>query len=427
MTPTGDRRIDAGDVPASTPRPVPVPGRWPERLVWLVLAALYLFATWVAMRGIVPYADELVHFPQIDLFRQGIFRIVNDFLTTTPGYHAAAAAVMKLVGGHTIGDARAVNALFGVIAIAGFYALRRTLDPGSQSLASMQFVVLPVLAPLFFVVYTDVLSLALILWAAVATFKGRHGWSAAILLVSIGVRQNNVLWAAFLAWLVAWPLLRERGLAAWRDVLARTLPYAAPLLAFLAYWLWNGSISLNRPVSHPDLTLHAGNVFCLLFLMGALFPLHVAAGLREFPSLVRRRPWLALVPLAVFAAFWFGYHADHRDNAVMPEWFLRNALVMAASNDPVTRAWTALVAALGVAGWMLTRLRPREAYWLVPFSIGFLSLSWLIEQRYTLVPLAFWLAFRAMRGRALEWANFALWLAVTILVLQGTLRWKFFL
>jgi alpha-1,2-glucosyltransferase len=427
MTPTGDRSVDAGGEPASIPRPVSFPGRLPTRLLWLFLAALYLVATWVAMRGVTPYADELVHFPQIDLFRQGIFRIASDFLTTTPGYHAASAAIMALFGGHTVGDARAVNALFGVIAIGGFYALRRTLHPGSESPASMQFAVLPLLAPLFFVVYTDVLSLALILWAAVATFNGRHWWSAAVLLVALGVRQNNVLWTVFLAWLVAWPSLREDGLAAWRGVLARTLPYLVPLAAFFVYWLWNGSISLNRPVAHPDLTLHAGNVFCLLFLMGALFPLHVAAGLAEFPALVRRHPLLAIVPLLVFAAFWWGYQADHRDNAVMPEWFLRNGLVMAASTDPVTRGWTALVAALGVAGWMSTRLRPREAYWLVPFSIGFLSLSWLIEQRYALIPLAFWLAFRPMRGRFVEWANFALWLAVTVLVVQGTLRWKFFL
>src|SRR3546814_9272094 len=72
---------------------------------------------------------------------------------------------------------------------------------------------------------------------------------------------------------------------------------------FLAYWAWNGTISLSKTVAggHPDLELHAGNVWFSLFLFFVFFPHEVWAGSKRFVGALRRNAWLFLLPLAIIA------------------------------------------------------------------------------------------------------------------------------
>ena len=397
-------------------------------LCGVVLGVLFVAAL-LAMRHRGTYTDELNHFAQIELFVHGEFRIFTRYLTTIPGYHAIVAAILWITGADSLNAARLVNAAFALIGIAGFHALRRRLWPGTETLATAQLIVLPILAPLFFLVYTDVFALALLVWATFATVAARHWLSAALLVVLIDVRQNEVVWAGLLAALAIWPLWRERGMQAWREILANALPYCVPVAAFLAFWWWNGSISLSREQSalHPDFSLHAGNLFFALFIAGALLPLQAIAGLRDFADHARRRPWLLAIPPLLFAAFWWGFHASNPYNTVFPNYYVRNALLIAIDAQPALRALVGAVVVLAACGLAFTRLRPAGAYWLYPVATLFLAASWLIEQRYALVPLVLWLAFREHRGRAIEWATAALWLALAVFLFQGMFAMRFFL
>ena len=96
-------------------------------------------------------------------------------------------------------------------------------------------------------------------------------------------------------------------------------------------------------------------------------------------------------------------------------------------HGPALRALVGAVVALAACGLAFTRLRPAAAYWLYPVAALFLAASWLIEQRYALVPLVLWLAFREHRGRAIEWATAALWLALAVFFFQGMIAMRFFL
>ena len=397
-------------------------------LCGVVLGVLFVAAL-LAMRHRGTYTDELNHFAQIELFVHGEFRIFTRYLTTIPGYHAIVAAILWITGADSLNAARLVNAAFALIGIAAFHALRRRLWPGTETLATAQLIVLPILTPLFFLVYTDVFALALLVWATFATVTARHWLSAALLVVLIDVRQNEVVWAGLLAALAIWPLWRERGVQAWREILGNALPYCVPVAAFLAFWWWNGSISLSREQSalHPDFSLHAGNLFFALFIAGALLPLQAIAGLRDFADHARRRPWLLAIPPLLFAAFWWGFHASNPYNTVFPNYYVRNALLIAIDAHPALRALVGAVVVLAACGLAFTRLRPAGAYWLYPVATLFLAASWLIEQRYALVPLVLWLAFREHRGRAIEWATAALWLALAVFLFQGMFAMRFFL
>ncbi|HKW44074.1 MAG TPA: hypothetical protein VJN22_00370, partial [Candidatus Eremiobacteraceae bacterium] len=173
------------------------------------LGVLYAVAIVVSLHG-TTRGDELYHYAQIHLFRHGDFRVLDYYLTTIPGYHLAVAALLRLGGLDTLGAARAITALFGLAAAAAFHSLRSRTQPGTESLATAQFLVLPVLAPFFFLVYTDVLALALVLWATVATMRGKHVLSALAISAALLVRQSDVVWAGFLAALAIWAHVRER-------------------------------------------------------------------------------------------------------------------------------------------------------------------------------------------------------------------------
>ena len=399
-------------------------------ILGVVLGALFVAAL-LAMRhrGVYVYTDELNHYAQIQLFLHGEFRIFTRYLTTIPGYHAIVAAILTITGSDSLDAARLVNAAFALTAIAGFYALRRRLWPGTETLATAQLIVLPILVPLFFLVYTDVLALALLLWATFATIASRHWVAAGLLVVLISVRQNEIVWAGFLCALAAWPLVREQGARAWRETLPLVLPYCVPLAAFLAFWAWNGSISLSHEQAalHPDLSLHAGNLYFALFLAGVLLPLQTIGGLGDFVTRAIRRPWLFVIPVLIIAAFWIGFEASNPYNSALPGYHIRNGFLIAIAHDPVVRAATGVVVALAVCGLAWTRLKPPAAYWLYPIAAFSLAASWLVEERYALVPLVLWLAFREHRGRAIEWATWALWLVLAVFVFHGIIAHRFFL
>lgn len=399
----------------------------PQWILGIALGVLYVAAL-VVFRHHGMYTDEVDHFSQITLFLRGDFRILENYLTTIPGYHALVAAILWTCGADSLNAARLVNAAFGLVAAAGFHALRRRLWPGTETVATAQFLVVPFLVPLFFLVYTDILALALILWATVFSLSGRHWLSVLLLSALVCVRQHEVIWAGFLAVVVAWPLWIERGIGAWRALARTMLPYALPLAGFLGFWWWNGAISLSQEQAalHP-LSLHAGNVYLALILAGGLLPLHVLVGLRQFGMAVQRRPWLLALPVLIFAGFWWGFHADNPYNTVDPWYYIRNGFLLAVQTHPAVRALVGMLAAFTACGLAFTRLKPAQANWLYPFAALFLAASWLIEQRYVLVPFVLWLAFREQRSRTIEYVTLALWLVLAVCVLYGIIIGRFFL
>jgi alpha-1,2-glucosyltransferase len=142
---------------------------------------------------------------------------------------------------------------------------------------------------------------------------------------------------------------------------------------------------------------------------------------------IRVRPWLLTLPLAGFALYALGFHADNPYNAALPGYLPRNALLLKLDADVAWRLSAGLVMMLAACGLGCVALRPRGAALLYPFAALFLAASWLIEQRYAIVPIVLWLAFREQRGRAPEYATLALWLVLAVCVMAGVLSGRYFL
>jgi len=273
-----------------------------------------------------------------------------------------------------------------------------------------------------------VLVLALVLWATVATMRGKHIISALIVTAALLVRQSDVVWAGFLTALAIWPHVRERRSFESREVARHFAPYLLPVVAFLAFWVWNGSISLSRVQAgaHPAMTFHLTNVLLALVVAGLLLPLQSLIGLRDFAAASRERKWLLAIPPLVFAAVYFGFHADNPYNTALPDFYLHNGLAQAISGQTGWRVLAAAVAMLSVCGLASTRLKPAAAFWLYPISAFALAAEWLVETRYLIVPFALWLAFREQRSKAVEYTTLALWAALAVWIIAGTLHGRIF-
>lgn len=357
--------------------------------------------------------DEHVHFAQVLRFLAGDFSVDRDYLTTIPGFHLLVAALMWPFDADSIAAARFCNAAFGIAATVAFYALRRRAGHGDGILPTLQFAALPLLFPFFFLAYTDVLSLALVLAATLATISGRHLMAGCVLILAMLVRQNNVVWLGFLGVLAVVPTWQDLRQREWRKFVARALPYAVGVVAFCVYWRVNGSVSLSaaQARAHPDAAMHLGNVYFTLFLAGILLPLQTLFGLRIFWARVTAQPWLALLPVVLFAMFWWGFEVDHPYNLIDPQWSLRNQILQASQQQAWLHAVVGLISVMAACGLGSLRLQPKVAAWLYPFSAAFLASSWLIETRYALIPMALWLAFREPCGRRTEMLTFAVWIA----------------
>ena len=381
----------------------------------LAIGVLYVAAIVLSQSG-AARTDELYHFAQIELFRRGELRVLDQYLTTIPGYHAAVAVLLKITGSDSLGAARTITALFGLLAADAFHRLRSETQPGGEALATAQFLVLPVIAPFFFLVYTDVLALALVLWATVATTRHRHWLAAFVLCGALLVRQSDVVWAGFLAALAAWPHFRDHRLADPKRLMTLVAPYLVPVVAFVAFWAWNGSISLSheQALLHPALGLHTGNLLLSLAISGLLFAPQAGARPLEFIGVARTHPWmLAIVPV-VLVAFWFGFTADNPYNAAMADFYVHNAIAQGLTTNGFLRLAGAMLAVIGVRVYIVTPLRPSAAYWLFPIAAFFLAAEWLVETRYLIVPFALWLAFREQRSKAAEYGMLALWALLAV-------------
>ena len=400
-------------------------------LGWFCLALTWVVMLFVACVGTV-IGDEWVHWHQIARFVHHDYRVFDEYLTNIPGYHWLMTGLLWAVGADWLGPARAINSVFAFGAWAAFWFARRTLHPDDAQRATAQMMFLPVIFPFWFMVYTDTLALALLLGATLATYRGRHVWSAIALIGSMAVRQNNVFWVCFLALMTLWPLWRDAGWRpwrVWRESIALAWPYAMAVAVFLAYWAWNGSISYSNAQgtnAHPDVKFDVGNPYFLLLIAGCLMPLHVVVGLRRFVAKSKSWPWWWLLPVVVFGGFAWLFQVHHPYNVFEGDYFLRNTLLQNVQKH--VGLWWPLfggIATLAACGLAFTRFVRPEVRWLLPLSLLFVGASWLIETRYAVVPMALLLLLRVPERDWIERATLAWWIGIATWFAVGIFDFHF--
>lgn len=190
---------------------------------------------------------------------------------------------------------RAQNILFTLGCYFILHNLLKSLHPRTSSISSFSLACFPLLFFFSFLYYTDNGSTFMMLTGYWLALKDRTILSALVLLVSILFRQTNIIWAGFVAGIVALKILepniknkkQDSSLLIQLISILRILPNSLPSLllkmwsyillavGFLAFLIINGSIVVGDKTHHVT-SFHFPQIFYFIsfsigFSAGPLF------------------------------------------------------------------------------------------------------------------------------------------------------------
>jgi alpha-1,2-glucosyltransferase len=394
-------------------------------LLLVVAASIGLMLT--ALPG-SPMVDEHFHHGQILDIVDGDFERVPE-LTTPLGYHRSVAALARLTNAESVTALRALSALLGLSCVFLVWLYLRGQAAPLPLLRSLQVLFCPLLWPFYFLLYTDMSSLGLVL-IAVNLFSAGLLWQTALVgLLMLAWRQNNIVWSA-LFWIAhfqsRWPT--GEPLARWRQFFRRSALLATPMLAFVGFVWLNEGIALGDHAMHQiGRALHLSQIwFCLLVFWIVLLPLHLAC-LGEIVAWLRARWWRLGLMLALPALVMVSFEVTHPYNLALPNFHLRNGLLHWLVQD-----WRALLIGAAAMAWsvltlIVTPLKQPLGRWLYPVAALALLPVELIEQRYYIVPIVLFLLLRQPGNPRLEQA-LLLWFIILSAILSAAIAsTRFFL
>jgi alpha-1,2-glucosyltransferase len=366
---------------------------------WIAIQAVALLALlavllveFAYLRNARLLSDESFNFRQITRFLNGDFSL-EPAMNAIPGYHALVALAMFLFHKTGVFSARLFSAGISFITILVFYALAVKTASPSPLTKTFQFAFFPLLFPFFPLIYMDILGVLLVLVALFLVLARHYTLAGLVGILSILARTNNIAWFAFLYVLV---YTQNYGLdwraffRSWRETWVFWLGFGL----FLAFLILNHGIALSDASVQPLFRFETGNLFFLLFLCFFLFLPRNLAGLPQIAKLLRAHRWVLIALVLTFGLYWLTFRVDHPFNLVELDYYWRNRLLLSASQHAGEKALFFLPVALASLSLAVIRLREKRFYWLYPFAVFSLVPFWLIEPRYSFVPLSLFLLFK---------------------------------
>ena len=358
------------------------------------------------------FTDENSHTLQIKRIFRGESRPVRH-LTTIPGYHYTLAFMGKIADpfvdyktekGHPrdqwLRVFQAMLALF--LPIALFFANRKLKQNQRTILAILS---VPTLAPLFFLVYTDVSSLVLVGSAFIFYLYKRYDASALFLLISLLVRQDNILWLGLLMTLLALDIFVENdkkiNKSLFIELISKSASYLVVIFLFIMFYVFNGGIATGDKSRHPSMSFHFGNVYAFLILFSFSFFPVVISNVKKIYNFYFRDLKRSMISFILMFAGYFIFVRTlvlepHTYNRLLR--FIHNWVLYYLQENLFFSIFGYVLLILAV-GYFFTKPFIKKKYVLIlPFSFLFLSLHWLFEFRYTIVPLV--LTFITLKHRS---------------------------
>jgi alpha-1,2-glucosyltransferase len=369
---------------------------------WLlaVVTVLLLFQVFLSFRARPLIYDEESHFMRIEHLLEGQSQ-QGDWGAMLPGYHLFVSAVLLLTGAHSLEAARLVTFLISMLSCLAVFLVVRELYPSAALIRTIQYATLPIVLPFFPLLYTDLLSLCLTLFALYAGLRRMSLLSSVLITLAILVRQNNLLWVPLLPLIT---IVRSQGRFAepqrwmqWfrdrpRHLCVHAIPFLLPVTVFLAFAVANKSPVLNRAPDHPFPFFSLGNVYFALFLFTVLFLPFVIAKAQIAWREVRHRPGVLLFFLLLGILYWLSFHVTHPFN--QDEESLKNIILLTITRGGMPKLGFFLLVLVGIITIAVTEFRWSFLPFLFLLSFLYLGGSWLIETRYAIIPIVLFLLLR---------------------------------
>jgi len=389
-----------------------------ELLSLLFITAL-LGVCFLVVRTMELKVDEEPHFSQIHRYLAGNYATAT---TTTGGFHAAAAIFAWLTGRSGMEAIRLFVILISGATILTFRSLVKSFEPQATTVRTLQFALFPLLFPFWFLIYTDVFALLLLLLAVLALTRDRVHVTGILMILSVAVRQTYVVWLALLG---VWTAVVNFA-APLRQIARRGISFGIAGALFLVFVMANNGVAVTDDEnSHPSMELQTEN---LLFMLLCFFLMFLPLLLSKLRQIARLPPAILIgVPLCSLALFFGTFRVDHPWNLTTEDIFLRNVMLEAMTSSTLAGVTTSLAIALAALSLFVIRLRQPVHYLIYPFAALSVMPAWLIEQRYYLPAFALFMVFRESASPGVERAMVVVNGLAAIYLFEGVVRGLFFL
>ncbi|MBK9119490.1 MAG: hypothetical protein IPM18_07795 [Phycisphaerales bacterium] len=360
---------------------------WGIPVAWAVLLLWWGVLAWTKPQ---PVVDEVIHTPAVLALATGDFAPVRE-LPMLPGYHLLAAGIVRLGGDWAA--LRGVNVFFVGLGACCLYAAacrRGDEDPDAT-------VLLQVLNPagfwLFALVYTEPLSWLLLAIAVWLHTLRRPGLTAAVLVLSVLVRQSNVVWLVLFAvwsWLNAYPATAPPARRLLRRGRVLSAYGVAVIVAGLILLLNVGWVMLPNPNNRAG--LNPATLFLCGFIAALVWvPLWLPDLFRNWRTVygpALRRASVCGMLLAGGITLFLVYRNPHHWNS-NPN-YLHDAFAETLLRIPVARAAVIMVLLAAMVPLVRFAQQIRHAAQLLPawiFVLLFVAPHFLADHRYAILPV----------------------------------------
>ncbi|WP_075185813.1 hypothetical protein [Teredinibacter haidensis] len=416
----------------------------PTALFYLLVLAVLLMGFNAMSHLSGGIGDEDVHRYQINWFINGRYEIFK-YVTMLPFYHAVVAFFGKVTGLTSLDGLRFVHMAISASVIPAMVALVRCFYPTEALSRTLLLVFVPFLFPLFFLTYTDLVSLMFVLFMVERAWKEHYVWSAVLALFAVVVRQPNIIWVAFTACLVVLNTAKEMGvgfcvkgsdgntgLLDWDfliRVLQRTCFYGVVFALFLAFVVWNGGVAVGDAEQHP-ISFNLSNLYFFLLVAFVLFLPFNVEQLANIKRLLMANWWILPLLLVLFVVYFYTYEHPHKYNTAALKFYRHNLFIHYTCDYLPWRILSFIpMAWMGLS--FVTSIRTSDYAPVLLLMLPFALLSFvplpLIEQRYYVVALTLFLALRPKMSSLSTGITLWSFVAICAYVMFNITRKVFFL
>lgn len=394
----------------------------------LILAALLLgFNAFSHLRE--PIGDEAAHAFQIHWFLRGKFEHFQN-LTMIPTYHMLNAFISQGFDSSNFNALRMSNLILSAGTIPVFFILTSLAYPKQSRLRTLQFIFIPFLFPLFFLVYTDLLSLLFVLMVVALSMEKSYKLAGIFALAAIMTRQTNVIWVVYACTFI---LFERNNIEVSKKFILEYLkdvwPFVLVGFCFCSFVLWNGGIAVGDKEQHP-VSFNISNYYFFLIVSFLLYLPLCLANVRKVYDLLMRHKWLFIAIGVGFFIYMLTYEHPHKYNTKELSFYRHNLFIYYTSDV----YWLRMLSYVGIAWMFLT-------YWvsclhsvcktkivlLLPFSLLSIVPLPLIEHRYYIVTLCLFMVFRPPVPRRYEFLMLLIYIGLTAYIAYYLSRMVFFL
>ena len=361
-------------------------------LVFFIL--LFGFNTFSHLRE--PIGDEAVHAFQIHRFLNGNFEFFHN-LTMLPGYHALNALISKLFDYSDFNILRFSNLILSALSLPVLYKIINLYHAEEARVRLLQFLTIPFVFPLFFLIYTDITSLFFVLSTFYLLLKKQHKLAALTAIFALLIRQTNIIWVAYFC---ALNIFNYRGFDISKayvvGVIKEYWPYLCVACLFLLYVFLNGGVAAGDKEQHP-ISFNISNMYFMLFVSFCVFSPVCIANTKNIIQLLKGNTILWVIIIIGFFVYMHTYEHPHKYNTKELSFYRHNLFIYYTSDILWMRILNYFLMGWFCLTYWISIVQGKfknELMLLVPFTLLSVVPLPLIEHRYYLMFICLFMIFR---------------------------------